>query len=441
MEAPNTPAPSDTDAAPNLGNWTQHDRDCLINAISRIPRWNLAAIAAAVDKPIVQVLWHLSALSHHASVMPAVTDVIEPVEIDAADEAMETSADEIALEEAASEAAARKLEVGLRALDRERPLLPTQLRSLLLIRRRRAEVLASEHLHGGTPVHIMADAWLDLLTKLRAHLCPLIHLAILEAEHRVQQSHTATTVAVVDEITGSDVRRALAAAARTRSPAFQAALESGDRRRKQWADWWELEYEPAHPGFQDEAYSAAHAVFRRMGVDLDDVHRWRPEESAAEHLARLEVAVQCARTRRRAADAGRGDRLATVLEDQSDESPSGSSDGDDGRDADDTVVNDKGKSGSDDDDGEALEIPLGQERRSPSPTDDEDNDNGDDGTDDKMEVGSAGDGMDDDMSDRGQSSRKRPPPPPPPPLPEMPSDSQDSEPEPEAPVAKRLRRR
>ncbi|KAI9190451.1 hypothetical protein H9P43_001885 [Blastocladiella emersonii ATCC 22665] len=281
MQNSQRPAPRE-ERHSNLGGWSKQDREALHAELKRMPKWQPAELASRLGKPVVEVLWHLSALDAQYRSL-RVSKPGSLIDRHPFEQCEEASDSEVEQEEAESRRHAKELDRALKALNAERTLTKREEDLLQVLHRRRATIAMSHHLNNGKPLSVMNDVWLEVHASLVAWLQPRVHDAVRFAEQRIALAHPTAHV-VVDEIAEADIEAAVTAHARPRDTHNAA-------RARELALWWATEYSPRNPHFCDELYPTARRAFAHYGIDLDEVRKWQPPAELAAKLATIDPLV------------------------------------------------------------------------------------------------------------------------------------------------------
>ncbi|KNE58567.1 hypothetical protein AMAG_04131 [Allomyces macrogynus ATCC 38327] len=269
-----SPAQVDTSLQPSVKDpWDDATKTAFFSAVARSPRWDTLAIARAIQRPVSEVHWYLSTYQHHLQQLQASVPSAVAINNDDWPEADEANAEDMDAEEKSSVAFALLMDHQLAVLNDDRPLTKEESMRLRVFQKSRATTAMSELHNDGKPLVIMNDAWLDLHETLVTYLRTRIRDAILAAELRLRAQHP-NTIVVVEEVTEIDVASALHRSAMPRDDADRA-------RAHELAEWWNLEYEPAHPEFRDEMYARAKDRFKEYDLDLDAIRQLRPPVSSS----------------------------------------------------------------------------------------------------------------------------------------------------------------
>ncbi|KNE55756.1 hypothetical protein AMAG_01633 [Allomyces macrogynus ATCC 38327] len=269
---PDSPVSSDPTLPPSAKDtWDDATKTAFFAAVARSPRWDTLAIARAIQRPVTEVHWYLSTYQHHSQRLQASVPTAVTIHDDEWSEADEASTEDIDAEENSSAAFAQIMDQQLAMLNDDRPLTKEEAMRLRVFQMSRATTAMSELQNDGKPLVIMTDVWLDLHETLVTYLRTRIRDAILAAELRLRAQHP-NTIVVVEEVTEADVASALHRSVLPRDEVDRA-------RAHELADWWNLEYEPAHPEFRDEMYARAKDRFKEYDLDLDAIRQLRPPAS------------------------------------------------------------------------------------------------------------------------------------------------------------------
>ncbi|KAJ3364696.1 hypothetical protein GGF32_001335 [Allomyces javanicus] len=269
LQQSDSPTKSDPTLPPSVKDpWDNATKNAFFAAVARSPRWDTQAIARAIQRPVVEVHWYLSTYQYHLQQLQGSVPSAAAINDHDWPEADEASAEDMDAEEKSSAAFAQIMDRQLGMLNDGRPLTKEESMRLRVFQTSRATTAMSELHNDGKPLVIMNDVWLDLHETLVTYLRTRIRDAIFAAELRLRAQNP-NTIVVVEEVTEADVASALHRSAMPRDDADRA-------RAHELADWWNLEYEPAHPEFRDEMYARAKDRFKEYDLDLDAIRQLRP---------------------------------------------------------------------------------------------------------------------------------------------------------------------